>query len=123
MKRDEIIEHLKSRILSGEIPAGSFLPHRAELLEYCGASNVTVQRAVNHLVEAEKPRFDEMVDRTARSQPSRRSGVSLLLRVAGNHGVEDAAASVSFRDPDPFREPSGGEGLRLPLVVDSCGDG
>ena len=52
MKRDEIIEHLKSRILSGEIPAGSFLPHRAELLEYCGASNVTVQRAVNHLVEA-----------------------------------------------------------------------
>lgn len=51
MKRDEIIEHLKSRILSGEIPPGSYLPHRAELLEYCGASNVTVQRAVNHLVE------------------------------------------------------------------------
>ncbi len=51
MKRDEIIEHLKNRILSGEISPGSFLPHRAELLEYCGASNVTVQRAVNHLVE------------------------------------------------------------------------
>ena len=91
MKRDEIIGHLKSRILSGEIPPGSYLPHRAELLEY--------------------------------SEPSRGGGVPLLVRVAGDHGFEDAAAPVPFRDPDPFREPSGGEGLRLPLVVDSRCDG
>ncbi len=51
MKRDEIIEHLKSRILSGDLAPGSFLPHRPELIDYCGASNVTVQRAVNRLVE------------------------------------------------------------------------
>ncbi len=51
MKRDEIIEHLKQRILSGELAPGSFLPLRPELIEYCGASNVTVQRAVNRLTE------------------------------------------------------------------------
>lgn len=51
MKRDEIIEHLKQRILSGKLAPGSFLPLRPELIEYCEASNVTVQRAVNRLTE------------------------------------------------------------------------
>lgn len=51
MKRDEIIVHLKGLILSGELATGSYLPLRRKLLEYCEASNVTVQRAVNRLVE------------------------------------------------------------------------
>lgn len=50
MKRIEIIQYLKQKILSGELAPGSFLPHRSELIRQCEASNVTVQHAVNQLI-------------------------------------------------------------------------
>ena len=50
MKRNEIVQYLKNRILSGELAPESFLPLRSELIQECKASNVTVQHAVNRLI-------------------------------------------------------------------------
>lgn len=46
---NEIIDDLRSRIVRGEYAPGSQLERRAELLKQCGASNVTVQRAISQL--------------------------------------------------------------------------
>jgi len=51
MTRDEIVHYFKQGIGSGGFVPGSPLPVRRELLRICEASNVTVQRALNILIE------------------------------------------------------------------------
>lgn len=51
MTRDEIVHYFKQGIRDGSFVPGSPLPVRRELLHVCEASNVTVQRALNILIE------------------------------------------------------------------------
>jgi len=51
MTRDEIVHYFKQGIGNGGFVPGSPLPIRKELLRVCEASNVTVQRALNILIE------------------------------------------------------------------------
>jgi len=51
MTRDEIVHYFKQGIGNGGFVPGSPLPVRRELLNVCEASNVTVQRALNILIE------------------------------------------------------------------------
>lgn len=51
MTRDEIVHYFKQRIGNGGFAPCSPLPVRKELLRVCEASNVTVQRALNILIE------------------------------------------------------------------------
>lgn len=46
---NEIIDDLRNRIVRGEYAPGCPLERRSELLKQCGASNVTVQRAISQL--------------------------------------------------------------------------
>lgn len=46
---NEVIDELRSRIVRGEYAPGCQLERRSELLKQCGASNVTVQRAISQL--------------------------------------------------------------------------
>lgn len=47
--RQAILNALRSRIVSGEMPPGSLIPKRTELEKRFGASPLTIQRAVDHL--------------------------------------------------------------------------
>lgn len=49
MQNREIILDLRRRIVSGEFAPGEPLPRRHELLTHYQTSNMTVQRAINHL--------------------------------------------------------------------------
>ena len=49
MRKEEIVQNLRSRIIAGEFSSQGALPLRHFLLEHYDASNMTVQRAINQL--------------------------------------------------------------------------
>ncbi len=51
VSRATISNHLRRRIVSGELPLGGRLPNRREITEHFGASSVTVQRAMDRLAQ------------------------------------------------------------------------
>ncbi len=53
LKKSQIAEHLRARIVGGELLPGAQLPTRVELEQQFGVSTVTVQRALDFLVANE----------------------------------------------------------------------
>ncbi len=51
MRTEEIIQDLRNRIITGEFSKTGTLPRRHILLQHYDASNMTVQRAINQLME------------------------------------------------------------------------
>lgn len=104
MKTQEILSHLRKRIVSGEFPPGSKLPNRPELLMEYSVSAGAFQKCINQLIKWGFLESRGMKGVCITANPPYLSRFALILPVYKSGGLEDTLFQAVLLELPAFQE-------------------